>query len=386
MESLRNDIFELKTVDMHNHLDIDETTQSITVKDFWDLGEYFWLRRHLWSAGYPLKTEDMPFDERVEHWIKAFNNAQNTIWARALKLGVKELYNIEIQGKTSIYEIDEVVKDYAKKNDRSKVVLDKAKIEYFAVNSTGEKDFGVLDERAVSIVAIDYVPWAKRLSSGEDVREEIFNKIDELSKQNIPGIRISTGRLIGYTFRKEILFKNMSYDDSVIAVLHFLCEACQKHNIFIEIFLGVVGGNSNIPAPFNDVEGVLRLYGLFGAYPECRFSLLTASQAQNIDVVNAANVYPNVYADGLWWYNLRPSSYFEVFSQRIEEMPSIKSSIVASDAYTAEWCYIKMNVIKQSLFEFMKNQIERGSIDRELALKVSKDWLSTTAKTLFGKG
>ena len=294
MESLRQKIFDLHVVDMHNHLDVNPSDESVVAKDFWDIGEYF------------------------------------------------------------------------------------------VVNGDGRKNFGELAPRAIHVEGVDtqLAEWSNEILNGRDVKSEVFAFIRALKEKGVAGIRTTIGRMTGHTYRKELIKPGMTYDDAQIAVLHYLSEVCGECDIFIQLFLGVAYDVSDMPGPYNDGEGVAKLYGLFEKY-SCTFSLITSSQAQNIDVINAANVFSNVQADGLWWYNLRPSSYKEVFEMRLEELPSIRSSIIATDAYVIEWCYIKMNIIKETLYEFMKDEIARGHIDEDMAVRVASDWFSGTAKELF---
>lgn len=382
MESLRQDIFNLNVFDMHNHLDVKPDSTSIVAQDFWDVGEYFWVRRHLWSAGYPVDSEKMDFDKRVDAYVKALERAENTIWVRYLKQGIKDLYGVELKDRNSVYTIDEIIKERAKKPHYGKELVDKIKLDGFIVNGDKIKDYGELSPLAIHAGCVDVKTFANKLLQGENVREQVFDYIRKVYENNEPGIRTSVNRMIGSTYREQLVTDNMTYDDAQIAVFHWLSEACEKYNLFMQVFLGVTSDISKIPGPFNDGEQVAKLYGAFEKY-NCIYSLITSSQAQNIDVVNAANVFSNVQADGLWWYNLRPSSYREAFEQRLEELPSIRSSIVATDAYVIEWCYIKANLIKNTLYEFMKNEIEKGHIDREMAIKVSSDWLSGSARELL---
>ena len=385
MESLKQDIFNLRVVDMHNHLDVNPSNDSVVAQNFWDVGEYFWVRRHLWSAGYPVNSEEMSFDKRAEAYIKALDRASNTVWVRALKQGIKELYDTELSDVNSVYTLNEIITNRATKSHYGKEIAEKTKLDYFIVNGNGSKSFGEVSDMAVHVESIDkkIKEWAGHILKGENVIEDIDLFFAELKKKKVPGVRTTINRLKGFTYREQLITESMSYDDSLIAVLHYVSAMCEKYNVFIQLFLGVANDVSNIPGPDSDGEGIAKLYGIFEKY-NCIFSLITASQAQNIEVVNASNVFSNVQADGLWWYNLRPSSYREAFEQRIEELPSIRSSIVATDAYVIEWCYIKMNLIKQTLYEFMKNEIEKGHIDREMAIKVASDWLSGSAKELLG--
>ena len=384
MDSLRQDIFNLSVIDMHNHLDTNPDDESIVAKDFWDIGEYFWVRRHLWSAGYPKDTEKLSFDIRAKEYIRALERAKNSIWVRALKRGIKDLYNAELSSERDVYALDEIIKEKANTAGYGENIAQRARLKKFVINGNGKKKFGNLSDMAVHIESIDnqITEWSNRLLKKEDVRENIFEFIKALKDKNIAGIRITVGKMDGFTYRQNIIFPNMTYDDAFIAVMHYLSMACEKYDVFIQLFLGVTTDISDIPGPFNDGLGVAKLYGLFEKY-NCIFTIVTSSQGQNIDVINAANVFSNVQADGLWWYNLRPSSYRECFEQRLEELPSIRSSIVATDAYVIEWCYIKLLLIKETLFEFMQGEVQKGHIDTEMALKVSSDWLFGSAEELL---
>lgn len=384
MDNLKQDIFNLRVVDMHNHLDVDPSNESVVAQNFWDIGEYFWVRRHLWSAGYPVNAADMPFDKRAEAYIKALNRASNTVWVRALKQGIRDLYGMELTDVKSVYALEEIISSRKNIPNYGKEIAEKAKLDCFIVNGDGSKKFGELSGLAVHVESIDkkIKEWSEGILKGDNVLEDIETFFALLKDKKVPGVRTTINRMIGFTYREKLIFDNMSYDDAQIAVLHYVSQMCEKYNIFIQFFLGVANDISNIPGPYSDGDGVAKLYGIFEKY-NCIFSLITASQAQNIEVVNAANVFSNVQVDGLWWYNFRPSSYREALEIRMEELPSVRSSIIASDAYVIEWCYIKMNLVKQTLYEFMKNEIEKGHIDREMAINVASDWLSGSAKELL---
>ena len=105
-------------------------------------------------------------------------------------------------------------------------------------------------------------------------------------------------------------------------------------------------------------------------------------ELNNLDVVQAARIYRNVQAGGLWWFNFRRSTYEQTLHYRFEALPALRSSIVATDARCIEWCYTKSMLVKRITAEFLSDRIDRGWIDTSDAIGVAKSWLHDSAERL----
>ena len=250
MDSLKQDIYSLRVIDMHNHLDVDPDHESVVAKDFWDIGEYFWVRRHLWSAGYPRNADALSFHERAEAYIKALTRASNTVWVRALKEGVRDLYGTELRDVNSVYALDELIKSRAQTAHYGKEMAERSMIDRFVVNGNGGKDFGELKDKAIHVESIDkkIKGWSEQVLKGEEVLTGIDAFFAGLKSRNVPGVRTTINRMKGFTYRQQLLTDPMTYDDAQIAVLHYVSQMCEKYHLFIQLFLGVA----------NDITGTVQ--------------------------------------------------------------------------------------------------------------------------------
>ena len=133
----------------------------------------------------------------------------------------------------------------------------------------------------------------------------------------------------------------------------------------------------------NDTRRVGNLHGLFERH-DCPFELIVGAELNNLDVIQAARAYPNVYVGGMWWYNFRASTYRQSMQYRLEALPSRKCALVASDARCIEWCYGKILLVKHLMAEFLYDQVACGWLDLDDAFRVARDWLYGTAAQIYG--
>ena len=157
---------------------------------------------------------------------------------------------------------------------------------------------------------------------------------------------------------------------------HAVLSSLSEHpGMFAQFFLGIV------PLPgcpgrmaVSNTQAVPILHALFRRYA-CDFELVAGAPGLNMDVAQAARMYANVYAGGLWWYNFRSSTYREAMQTRIEAVPARKCALLVSDGRCIEWCFAKTMLVKKLLADFLCDQVRGGWINEEDALWVAQEWL-----------
>jgi glucuronate isomerase len=167
-----------------------------------------------------------------------------------------------------------------------------------------------------------------------------------------------------------------------LCLLHALCRAAEANGLFLQFLTGIEAGGGGGRAPVNDPHRILRLDGLFERYG-CPFELVLGTELNNLEAVQAAVIFPHVHVGGMWWYNFRASTNRDTFQYRLEALPSSKCAIVVSDARCVEWCYGKVLLIKHLLADFLADQVERGFVEPDDALRVAADWLHGAAATRY---
>ena len=392
----RKDLFQeilgLDVWDTHTHLEVD----SLPAQSFWDIGHYFWFLRELQAAGYPQRPEKLPEEERMEAYVRAFDATRNTSMNWVVRHIFENLYGIEITDTASIRAADEAVRQTSQQANWPRQVVDKLAIRRICVHGKAHRGFKDLPGVACTIPLdanlnrpelVERIATAlDRCAVAEQVAQEVDMAVGELAQGGTACVRASTmpfERLghAAYELCDELPAADASRQQVDAFIGHALFHAMAAHDLTAQFFLGVQQTTSNVSIAVNDTRRVANLHGLFERYA-CRFELIVGAELSNLDVIQAARAFPKVYVGGMWWYNFRASTYRQSMQYRLEALPSAKCALIVSDARCIEWCYGKILLVKRLLAEFLSDQIERGWLDREEALRVARDWLYATAASV----
>jgi glucuronate isomerase len=223
-------------------------------------------------------------------------------------------------------------------------------------------------------------------AESEQVGQEIRQAVSAYAEAGLKCMRAPSApfdRLEAAAYEKDYLDKAEPTAKDVAAFLgHTLFQALAKHDMVAQLFLGVEPTSSGVSAAVNDSRRVPNLHRLFAMHT-CRFELVVGAELGNLDVVQAARIFPNVYVGGMWWYNFRASTYRQSMQYRLEALPASKCSLIASDARCIEWCYGKILLVKRLMADFLHDQIALGWLDYDEALRVARYWLHDTAASLY---
>lgn len=391
MSDLRDAILACDVWDTHTHLQ----GAALPAEDFWRIGHYFWLLRELKAAGYPADHERMPPDERAEAYAEAMQATRNTAMNRAMRAAVRDLYEIELTDAASVLEADEAVRATAKRDGWAGEVFDAAAVRRAVVNVREDADFGDLSPVSYFLPRIEgrIRSWTEMVSGPgvpSDARERMTREVEafaaDLAERGIRGLMSSLGDWCERTAddpadREEPL----SADEAKTLVVDTIADAAARHDLFIQLFLGMEQGWSGQVTANNRTDRLIALHGLFERH-ECRFDLVLSTNLLNFDAVQTARMFPNVHLGGLWWFNFRPGTYRDAMQYRLEALPPRKSALIASDARCVEWCYAKVMLVKRLLAEFLCDQVERGWLGEKDALWVAREWLHDAAIRLYADG
>jgi hypothetical protein len=386
-------VLQMDVWDTHTHL----TPDSLPAKSFWDIGHYFWFLRELQAAGYPQQAEDLPTEERAEAYLCAFNATRNTSMNWVVRRILRDLYSIEITDVESIWRADQAVREAASRRDWPQRVTDRVAIRRICVHGQAHREFRDLPGVACTIpgdINVDRRQLAKTIALGSDraaaaqeIESQVERAVARLARAGITCVRVPAEPFdrVGWV-DPDLSCPARAAEASTVEIDayigHALFRALAAHGVAAQMFLGVEMTTESTRIALNDTQRIANLHGLFERYP-CRFELVIGAPLNNLDAVQAARVFPNVYVGGMWWYNFRASTYRQALQYRLEALPSHKSAIIASDARCLEWCYGKILLVKHLLAEFLYDQIERGWLDTDLALEVASNWLYGTAADLY---
>jgi glucuronate isomerase len=390
---LYQEILALPVWDTHTHL----TPDTLPAQSFWEIGHYFWFLRELQAAGYPQQPEALPEEARITAYLRAFDATRNTSMHWVVRQILSELYDLELTDAASIRAADQAIRQSAADPGWPRAVVDKLNIQRICIHDRAPREFADLPGVAC-IVPIDanqpWVEWVERIHAAPDPRAtaeraagEIAQAVDGLARAGVTGVRAPAApfdRLGQAAYdNSTIPGRGTSSPEIELFLGHTLYRALARHQMVAQLFIGVEVTSGGQSVAVNDTKRITNLHGLFAAYPDCSFELIAGAEGHNLDVVQAARVYPNVYVGGMWWYNFRASTYRQSMQYRLEALPARKCNLVVSDARCIEWCYGKILLIKRLMADLLYDQIEQGWLDADGALRVARDWLHDSAAALY---
>ena len=393
--SFRDLVLELPVWDTHTHL----VPDALVAQSFWDIGHYFWFLRELQAAGYPQHPDDLTGDERVAAFLKAFVATGNTSMNWVVRRIFKDLYDLEITDADSVHAAGEAVRHSAAQPGWVRQVIDKLAIKRICFHERTPRqrarEFVHTPGVAYTVPIDANLRWRDLVariksasaphSEAEAVAAEIERAVAALAQAGVRCMRAPAAPFdrLGSAAYQGLGQLPGAVTHEIEAFLgHVLFSALAQHKMVAQLFLGVEPTCRGVVVAVNDTRRVPNLHGLFRRY-DCKFELIAGAELLNLDVVQAARIFPNVYVGGMWWYNFRASTYRQSMQYRLEALPPAKCALVVSDARCIEWCYGKISLIKRLLADFLYDQIELEWLDTGEALRVAKWWLYHTPKTLY---
>lgn len=388
------EILDTPVWDTHTHLTVD----ALPATCFWDIGHYFWFLRELQAAGYPQKPELLPEHERVAAYVDALTATRNTSMNWVVRHIIRNLYDIELEDAESIRDADLAIRETAQQPGWPRKVIDRLSIRRICVHGREHREFANLPGVVCTIPSDANIRRDKvmeRIATALDrcaavgqVVREINAAVGALAQQGITCVRMSTSPFeqlgtAAYEMCEDLPAADASSVEIEAFVGHTLFRALETHGVVAQLFLGVEPTTSSLRIALNDTQRVANLHELFERYG-CRFELVVGAELNNLDVVQAARAFPNVYVGGMWWYNFRASTYRSSMQYRLEALPASKCALIASDARCIEWCYGKILLVKRLLAEFLYDQIQRGWLDHDTALYVARNWLHDATAGMYG--
>ncbi len=392
----REAIHELPVFDTHTHLNMSGV--PIPAQRIWDIAHYFWFQQELWSVGYPQDADQLDDQARIEAFVEAFNAVRNTNWHLIVRHICADLYETPIVDPTGrctpahVAAADAEIHNRAQQTGWPQTVVDRLSIRRIAVNNLRDAPFPGLPGVAVTVPSWeDRAVWRDRIVQAEDPAEALHEaedavrkRVAELARDGIRGMRVAAEPFEAHgkaavDLPDPLPQENIRPWHADAALSHALFRALGEHDMFAQLFLGIERDVSRRTAmAVNDPRRITNLYPLFERC-RCDFELVIGAPQNNLDAAQAARIYPNVYAGGLWWYNFRQSTYHHAMQVRVEAVPAGKSSIVASDARCIEWCYGKVLLVKWLLADFLHRQVKQGWLTQGDALWVAREWLYDAA-------
>jgi hypothetical protein len=414
----------VKVIDPHSHLDAAQPAarnlaEIVLYHHVWielvsaGMGQYEVTR-----AGLPHELTDPQMDpmERVRKALPYLPRIRNTTVSMLLKWLLEVMYGVksglQASGLDSLAaEVDRRGKDPAW---TERFFAEICKIEKAAtVEKTGQKRFARLagaDERLRSLniadgksgpreriqlmagllgrdvrTSADYRDYAAKLAVDPAMGSPLFIGAwmpgfftDELADEK------SVTRIIGKALNGEPLSQaemgSVSYFGMVAAL-----EALRKTKVrTIQLIVGaeVILPHRSVTQWNGNFSGAAAR--LASRFEDFRFNLGAASDAYTQDLAVLAKHIPNISVAGYWWHTMYPYYIRKSIETRLDIVPVNKIIAFFSDAYSCEWCYPKLRLVKQIMGEVLVDRVYRKMYDLDTALSIIPTVFYDAPKEIYG--
>ena len=143
------------------------------------------------------------------------------------------------------------------------------------------------------------------------------------------------------------------------------------------------------PLPFETASlvsqrTISQLAGMIARHPRLRFQCFLSSRHANQSLCTLARELPNLSLAGYWWHNFFPDIIRQVMRERLDMLPATKQVGFFSDAYTIEWTYGKLVLVRKLLAQVLAERVEQGQYSRDEALAVARRILYESPQSLLG--
>jgi glucuronate isomerase len=373
--TIEDHVARAEVFDTHTHLD---TSANVAAEDVWDILHYFWFQRELQAAGYPANAAELPEQARREAFLAAFEGSRNTYWNTIVRRMLRDLFDCTLETLADFDALTEKIETTSKDPEWPVTVCEKIGVRNIVV---GTEPMSVSDSFRSRLIVVPFFSIAGLIPSNGSVgqgemTDRVNAELDSLISGGHRTIRVDLEPMLS----GRVACENPASDED--RLYHSVLEKLDRAGTRIQVFTGMKR-DWKIHTMLNDPARIVRLYPVFDQYPNAQFEFLNAATGNDLDILQAARVFPNVHPGGLWWFNFRASSYRSMMQQRFEALPTSRSSIVASDARCVEWQYGKVLYVKTVLAQFLQEQVDSGWTDEEGAIRAADDWLFRTAQSAY---
>ena len=443
LKIIEKEVFKIQIIDTHEHLQKEENRLRNKIDPLQlFLGQY--LSSDLISSGMPIEEFSMVMNDRIsleDRWKKIspyWGNVQNTGYAKALHIAMKDLYGIEELNEKSIQDLANKLNQLNKKGLYKSVLKDKAGIE-IALHDTilRAKDYDYWNVRPVEkIIEVDRSIFApahrfqdflcitdrtdldtlsRRLNypihSLEDLIKVYRTEFESLSSQ-IYAVKI------WLAYRRSIFFEKTTFAEAEKAfneiykqdcfkridvggtrltlpdgisfkeakpfqdfMVHETIKLAIKHNLPIQIHTGIHEGNENMITNSNPTN----LTNLFVEYKEAKFDIFHAGYPFLEETAALVKNFQNAYVDLCWLHIISPSTARRVLNEWLDILPSNKILGFGGDYTFIEGSYGHSIIARQNITKVLQDKIDDGIMTFEEAKIIANKLLRDNALALFFK-
>ena len=169
-----------------------------------------------------------------------------------------------------------------------------------------------------------------------------------------------------------------------------LAENCAEFRLPFDLMIGV--NRKVYPAGvyqgqdlYDKRTSLIQYQALFNAFPQVKFPISVLTHNSNQELVSYSWIFPNVIANGHWWYSNTPPFIEPDCRSRLTAIPQTKYIGYYSDMYKLEFALPKFRMYRKILAKVLAEEfvVDRNWTETE-ALDLGKLILRGNVETIFG--
>jgi glucuronate isomerase len=201
-----------------------------------------------------------------------------------------------------------------------------------------------------------------------------------------------SGNSVNPVIQNMLAGKELSADEANTLscfVFWTLAQMCAEYQLPFDLMIGVnrrvyEEGVFQGQDLYDKRTSLIQYKELFNAFPQVTFPVSVLSQTSNQELVSYSWIFPNVIANGHWWYSNIPA-YIELDCRsRLQAIPKTKQIGYYSDMYKLEFGYPKFAMYKRILANVLATDFVIGQKWSEhRAIDLGKLILRGNVETIF---
>jgi len=416
---LLHEVLAIRAIDCHSHV----PAESPHARTLADLLGYHYYTELAHSAGMPADAvrPHLSDADLITEMVPRLDRIDNTVQYRWLMEAARDLFGFRAERLTSgnCAELNQMVAEAAKQEDRYRAVLAKANLEKVFLTNRFDEDLSAVD-RSVFVPCFRTDDLVFGLADA-DVRRRLATKtgIDVVSTD---GLRHAVRWLMRYVTQhggasaaislpsdfsptapdetaagkalaRALRGKDLSDDEGRhLAVFAFdtVADACRQFHKPFQLMIGVrrnvypagVEGGRDL---VSQSGSLIQYADLFRRYPDVDFTVSVLSLSWAHELATFAWIFPNVKPSGHWWYLNIPVHIEYELRARLMAVPKVKLIGYYSDMYKVEFGLPKFNMYRRVLARVLaRDFVETGLMSERQAVETARLLLRDNPKRIFG--
>lgn len=353
------------------------------------------------------EREDMSLEERWQAMGPFWEVMQNTSYAKATLIAVRDLFNIEDLNSETYGHLSQAIADSRRDGWYNYVLKDKAGIDVSIIDvGTADVDRGLF----APVIRMDNYVAVRNRSDIDLLEEETGGEISSVAtlvkvmKERLEGhladgiVGIKSALAYERTLRFDMVTEGdaeTSFNRFVSAqveqplwseikplqdyLMHQLVQASIELDLPVQIHTGLQEGNENTITNSKPTH----LINLFIEYPQAKFDLFYGGYPYMHEWATLAKNFSNAYADMAWVHLISPWVGRSLLHELVETVPGNKIMAFGGDSMTVEITYAHSRMARQVVTRVLSEKISDGYMNEDEAIVLARRMLRDNPASLF---